>query len=536
MEVVISIVSLTVIATVTVILLYQNASVRDNVAANMQSVVDQINDTTYYGYQYDKRQEDNIKSLDDNIKTVSKDVKNVFDEVKGIKVQFPTNVDISKRVNTEHVSTKTMNAAAISTNDLGANQMSTNILTLGDHAKLTTEPLYDYPLQRDKFAYLNGNINFNGAVNIKGGTSFGNAMNTIGGNTEIKGNTTSTGKMRVNENLFVRNGVQTQVNEGGRILWNTSDPGVHFGMRASSGENFEISSSSQKGGIQLGFQNDKGFAPTLAVRPQAVTVGSGPNRMHLEQTVDNGFTIRTEDDKGKVTFKTRDRTPLEFDNGVVRMGNAILPVNLNVAGNIMTMGNQFQLGLGNSSNGDTKESRALVKGPGGELILNYESDFPKGVMSHSDLRIRGDKCLETGADKIKEVNSGKICYLDNGLVINGAGASGQFKNVRVNDILHTKSVKAQTEMCVGQACLNEDKLNKILNNDGYMCIGSTCLTEADIIKIKNMDNVVRTKRVELGKEWHLQAEGTNNNNFVVRDMASGNDARYVFPANKYVNF
>lgn len=124
MEIIISIIALLVMVTVTAVLLYQQAVLKDSVSSSLQSIVDQINDSTYYAYQFDKTQENNIKSLDKNVVTVSQDLTNTVSNLNNtiytmnaIKEAVPTKGDLARQVNSQ--------------------QVATGILTLGDKFSLS---------------------------------------------------------------------------------------------------------------------------------------------------------------------------------------------------------------------------------------------------------------------------------------------------------------------------------------------------------------------------------------------------------------
>ena len=56
--------SLTVITIVSVIALLNHERMRRNLNNQVKEVVDQINDTQYYAYKFDVKQEDNLKHFD----------------------------------------------------------------------------------------------------------------------------------------------------------------------------------------------------------------------------------------------------------------------------------------------------------------------------------------------------------------------------------------------------------------------------------------------------------------------------------------
>jgi hypothetical protein len=87
MEALVSIVSILVMVTVTIVILYQNAQIRDKINSNLQGIVDQMNDSTLYAYKFDQNQDVNIKNLDQNMKLVMENMDNVTHNVKALQMQ-----------------------------------------------------------------------------------------------------------------------------------------------------------------------------------------------------------------------------------------------------------------------------------------------------------------------------------------------------------------------------------------------------------------------------------------------------------------
>lgn len=547
MDAIISIVSIMVIATVTVILLYQNASVRDDVAASMQSVVDQVNDSSYYGYQYDKRQEENIKNLDQNINVITKDIRNIVEDIKNVKSQTPTIKDLAKKVETTNLTASNLTT--------GTFKLGQKFSLLGDGndewLKLLNSNASDMEggFAANKFFAKTGStfkgsniaddMTINNTLKVKGGTSkynpsqlptifYGPAgVNSIRGDTEIRGDTNNIGDMRVGNTLNVNNGINTFRSDLGPLLKNTTDTGVEFGVMAAEGSAYQIYNSAGQGSIQLGFGKDKSFEPTVELRKRSATIGAGSNNLSLSQTTADDFLIKSFADKN-IVMQSGSREPMVY-NGSLGIGGA--PQNgarLDVYGNIISRGTDFVLG----------GSRALVKGAGGDLVLNYESDFPGGISSHSDLSIMGDKCIEIGKDvKQKDANAGKVCYQkwSDSLDIVGAGGTGAERKVKLWDNVEAAGIQA-SKLCLGKTCINEDDLNKLIKADGNFCLGNTCLQEADMLNVKNMGNQINTMRINMGPKWTLQPEGPDSAFFTIRDNTGDGDKRFAFSSNKYVTF
>lgn len=66
--------SLTVIVVVSVVLYINAEKAQKSLDGTVKEVVDQINDSQYYAYRFDKKQEENIKNTDNNIQLVNKKV------------------------------------------------------------------------------------------------------------------------------------------------------------------------------------------------------------------------------------------------------------------------------------------------------------------------------------------------------------------------------------------------------------------------------------------------------------------------------
>ena len=506
MEAIVSIVSLMVIATVTVILLYQNARVRDNVVSNMQSMVDQINDSTYYGYEYDKKQENNIKNLDQNIKTLASDVGNVASTLKNMKLENVTNSEMFEKVKTKNVETGILHLGdKFSLSGVGDSFGNDDWLRLlnakGDTPYGGIAAGKFYSQQGSTFNGMNYGDSFtlNNMLKVKGGNSefnpqnmetiFNNTdnQNYIRGDTELRGNVKTIGDMSVGRNLNVHNSINIERSDYGPLFNNKNSRGSEMGMGQYVGDELRFYNYGDMGSMSFGFGvGGSNFAPALELKKNSTTFGSGDGRFTFDTSSD--IRMKANNDNKKFIFQNGAKPPVVIKKGNVGIGGEPIDnVGLDVYGNIASRGNTLHLGVSGNLLGDSKMSRALVKGQNGDLILNYEGDFQQGITTHSDFGVIGGKCIETGkAVSGKEANAGKICYKSwsDGLDVVGAGSSGTERKVKVWDNLETGKVQA-SKLCLDDVCVNRNDMFKMSRADGNICVGNTCLTEEELIKLRS---------------------------------------------------
>jgi hypothetical protein len=541
MEALVSIVSLTVIAAVTVILLYQNASTRDIVASNMQNVVDQINDATYYGYKYDKKQEDDIRVINKNLQTVSNDVN-----------QLAYNMQIAKAVApTTNVSAGILNLGQkFSLSGVGDKFGNDEWLRLLDGQG---QDLYGGIAANKFYAHTGATLKGDSAVDdltvgsklrVKGGQSEHNlnklqtvfsdndGANYIRGNTEIRGNTNNIGDIKVGRNMTVQNDITNNKTDFGPFIKNTADRGDEFGIGRYAAGEYRIYNANPQGTTKLGSGNDKSFTPMMEIGANSVIMGNGKNRLTLSKAQGtDDYTFRTDLEGANMAFQTGVKQGLVLNNGMVGVGGKAQYAPLDVYGNIAARGTEFSLGADDNNRG-----RALVKGTANDLIINNNADFSGGITSHSDMGFVADKCIETGKGVLgKEINAGKMCYskFSDGLDIIGAGKNNSSRKVKAWDNLETGAVQAN-KLCLGSVCITENDLAKLTKSDGNLCLGDTCLQENDMKNVKNMATRITTNKINLGSRWSLQPEGQNDTMFTIRDNGNVNK-RYSMSINKYVD-
>lgn len=264
MEIVISLFSILIIIAVTVVILYQNAQLKDSIFASMQSVVDQVNDSTLYAYRFDKNQDTNIKNIDSNMRMVHEHLDTVTNNVRVLKSQVDNTMQ-----NTDVVITK---------------QVKTNMVSLGGHQTLVGRDdgwmyVNSAPhggvaaanLFASQSAYLGstdtGSLNTQ-ELTVKGGKSehnpenmpthfnYSDGMNYIRGDTEIRGNTTNIGDLNVRRALRVAGGA----NGASRLSVSASGaPNAWFS---------EIQAENTQGGARV-------VPNALIINPRGGSVGIG---------------------------------------------------------------------------------------------------------------------------------------------------------------------------------------------------------------------------------------------------------------------
>ena len=207
----ISSLSLTVMVVVSYILYVKTETIKKDSKDSLVDVVNQINNSQLYAYNFDKNQESNIQNLDVNLATLKKatvtkdDINTGVDYVKAKKLQLGDQHTLS------------------GVGDVHSGGKPDGWLRFFDkdgkdyHGGVAMANLWT----RDN-AYLNGTVSTTGLVNSQGnlyakggisehnpgwGTHFpwaGDNKNYIRGDTEIRGNTNNIGDMNVGRNLNVQ--------------------------------------------------------------------------------------------------------------------------------------------------------------------------------------------------------------------------------------------------------------------------------------------------------------------------------------------
>lgn len=226
----VSIVSMVVVASVTSYTMAESNRLKRDVNTTFQSVVDQINNAQYYKYKFDKLQESNIKTLDTNTQNMHERMASLRQDVHA------TRTELEKQA-------KSLENKFVAKTDLasGVEYIKTGKLRLGDqhilsgvgdaHNKQPDGWLRFFGKDGKDYyggiaagkiwsrdgAILNGNVDVNGTLNVRGAKSDFNPKNLttqfakdnrnyIRGDTEIHGNTLHLGHMNIQQSASVRGG------------------------------------------------------------------------------------------------------------------------------------------------------------------------------------------------------------------------------------------------------------------------------------------------------------------------------------------
>lgn len=112
-ETVISIISIIIVIITGVFLFLHLYKIRTENNERIQSVVDQINDAQYYGYKYDKKQNENIKNIDDNVLSVYQSHEKLQNNVRYLDEHGVKKEDIRKQLDTQLANVDQINTAKL---------------------------------------------------------------------------------------------------------------------------------------------------------------------------------------------------------------------------------------------------------------------------------------------------------------------------------------------------------------------------------------------------------------------------------------
>jgi hypothetical protein len=110
LSVIIGTVSLVLIVTTGVIFYYRDEHLKKDTQTKMQGLVDQINDSHYYEYKFDKKQDQNVKNIDQNVTQVYDSVVKLQNNVKFIEQNTLLKDDTKKQFNTDKANIGTLKA------------------------------------------------------------------------------------------------------------------------------------------------------------------------------------------------------------------------------------------------------------------------------------------------------------------------------------------------------------------------------------------------------------------------------------------
>lgn len=241
---IIGLLSLVVVLTTSIVLFFEMQKTKSELTKKVHSVVNQINDSQLYGYNFDKQQEENIQNVDKNITSL---YDAIIEAQKNIKYLGLTMVDkdsLRKKITTSEIKTGLLAIGdKYSLSGVGDKHGNDEWLRLFDkdgkdyYGGIAMKNLWT----RDN-SFLNGNTTIGGTLSCSGQTSFKggksemnperlgthlpyiDGINYIRGDTEIKGNIKNDGsiitdKLKVNHKMrgWTDNSVLTTYAPGGKI-------------------------------------------------------------------------------------------------------------------------------------------------------------------------------------------------------------------------------------------------------------------------------------------------------------------------------
>ncbi len=325
---IISLIALTIVLTATVALYFQQEQIKTDVNQKLNSVVDQINDSQHYEFNFDKLQDQNIKNVDDNMLNIYDSVLNLQNNVKFLQNTALTRKDFEERVQTD----------TITTNNIKLGDKYT-IVSDDSYVKLFDKSGTDYAggfavktLWSKDGAVLNGNTNVSGQLNVSGISTF------KGGRSSLNPDKLSSHFPHIDGKNYLRGDTE--------VLGNITHKGMY------TGEQFKI-------GHQYGGWPDKSVLTTYANDGQIGASFGGVGGLWSHFPADDQSTyIRPGKDGGNINIGDRGAASInigknDFNTNINIKGNATLHDNngkkvlTTSANNVQITGN---LNLNNADN------------------------------------------------------------------------------------------------------------------------------------------------------------------------------------------
>lgn len=162
--IILSIVSIVFVIGTCFILFLQHEKLKSDLNRKLSSMVNQINDSQFYGYNFDKQQENNIMNVDKNITSMHDAVLNIQKTVKYLDQSALKTDSLRKNITTENIQTNKLNLGEYSFvpgNDKWVRMLDKN-----------NSDYYGGLAARNMWvsdnSYVNGNLDVNGKAFIKG--------------------------------------------------------------------------------------------------------------------------------------------------------------------------------------------------------------------------------------------------------------------------------------------------------------------------------------------------------------------------------
>lgn len=241
---IVGLVSLVVVLTTSIVLYFETQRTKGELNKKIHNVVNQINDSQLYGYNFDKQQETNIQNVDKNITNLYDAIVEAQKNIRYIQTTVLNRDEIAKKINTGEVRAGLLKLGEkYSLSGVGDRHADDDWLRLFDkdgndyYGGIAMKNLWT----RDN-AFLNGTTTVSGTLNAKGQSSFKggksemnpdklgsyfpyiDGFNYIRGDTEIRGHVMNSGsiktdRMKVNHNMggWTDNSVLTTYAPGAKI-------------------------------------------------------------------------------------------------------------------------------------------------------------------------------------------------------------------------------------------------------------------------------------------------------------------------------
>lgn len=177
-------VSMVVVLMTSITLYMQQEKLKTDVNTKLNSVVDQINDSQLYEYNFDKQQEGNIKNVDQNISTLYDAVVEAQKNVNFLKNTTVTRDQLSQAFQSDQIKTNILTLGQkFSLSGIGDGQGNDDWLRLSDktgtdyYGGLALKHLWN----RDN-AWFNGTTTIRGTLNVDANSSFKGAKSEFNPN------------------------------------------------------------------------------------------------------------------------------------------------------------------------------------------------------------------------------------------------------------------------------------------------------------------------------------------------------------------
>lgn len=539
--VVISVISLVVVLCGIAFIYHQQERVRSEFKTKMQGIVDQVNDASFYQYNYDKQQAQNIENNDKNVGTLYESVTNMQNNVKMLEKTAVRDKSLSEKIVTADATVgKIRLGDKFSLSGVGDAHANDGWLRLFDktgqdyNGGMAMANLWT----RDN-AHLNGTTNINGRLNanervyIRGGKSdmnphnwgthfawHGDERNYIRGDTEIRGHVENIGK-------FKTDGIKVGHNWGD---WTNNTNFSAWKPEGKAGPSF--------GGPQH-WSHFTWFDNNVYIRPgkdgASILMGDvgNPSAIQMKHSwfpYYDGNTYIRPGDQGKSVFIGDWLAPY------IQVGNDGAKVNMkgdvNVSKKLYFKDGSFNTNPADQNNSDPYYLEKVT--PGGnqsELRLTINDDWDEKFV------IYGDSCRTTGCGgegvKKHEFRADGYVWHAGNMYVEGAGfAKGGFhqgSDSRIKDNIKDISPEETNKLSqlkAKQFTMKEDpsktprygfiaqdvekvypnivstgdkgvkhmsyneitplvvsKLNKISPDEKTLCLGDTCVNEQQLKKL-----------------------------------------------------